>query len=84
MWYFPGQLYPDLNNNLSHNDPLVGGIDFISYDYQKQDFIYTEDSKYYHYQNIQDKHFDEGQTQDYRIVLSDLVNYEKTDMNKKY
>jgi hypothetical protein len=84
MWYFPGQLYPDLNNNLSHNDPLVGGIDFISYDHQKQNFIYAEDSNYYHYQNIKDKYFVEGETNDYRIILSDLVNYEKTDMNKKY
>ena len=84
MWYFPGQLYPDLNNNLSHNDPLVGGIDFISYDSQKKNIFYAEDSNYYYYQNIQDKHFVAGQTEPYSKILSELVNYEKTDMNKKY
>lgn len=85
MWYYPGQVYPNLEFSVSHNDYKVDGktqgIRFLNISTENpHKVIHMDDVKYYG----PDKIYPSIQAQDssIRYILNDLVDYNPR--NKKF
>ena len=75
MWYFPGQLYPELDNSLMYQDTIPGGIDFYTWDKAKKTVNKEKDSIFFDNEYLNSTYLSVDQPK-YTKHLSDLVNYD--------
>ena len=85
MWYYPGQLYPELTLSVSDEDLISRGTLFYNFNSHNDKFPQKIfDSKFQNPEYYSNEHFNkEGQEKQFSINLSDLVEYQKTDIKQK-
>lgn len=77
MWYYPGQLYPNIVNSCEKDDILARGYDYYSFSYPKNKPDKLSDSKFPNHLQLKTDFFSKGNTK-FEKDLSDLVDYKKS------
>lgn len=82
MWYFPGQIYPDLSLSVSRGDKELRGISFIEFNPTTQCTNHVNDTKFHNPVFLKNEFLLTEQT--YTKNLHEIAEYDKPDITGNY
>lgn len=83
MWYYPGQVYPNLVNSTTKDDTSPRGYSFYYFDHMKQKMPYRiSDPTFPDHYGLKTQYFNQANNTRFERDLSELVDYQKSDLHK--
>ena len=83
MWYYPGQVYPNLINSTTKDDPSPRGYSFYYFDHQKQKMASKiSDPTFPDHYGLKTQYFNQPTNTIFERDISELVDYQKYDLNR--
>ena len=83
MWYYPGQVYPNLVNSTTNDDKNPRGYNFYYFTHPKQEYAYKiNDPNFPDYHSLKTNYFSQPGNTRFEKDLSDVVEYDKKDLHK--